>query len=209
MERKPETKGVVFDFGGVMTTMSAPERIYPIISELGVPMDVIRAGFAKYRCLMDADFVSIREMYSMIFEEAGLKVSGEDIGRIVEADMTSFLHPNAKTLEWMRALKSRGYKIGILTNMSTELAAKFRQTFADFVFLSDATVISGEERTYKPRIEIYRLVETRLGLCGGEICFVDDSEANCAGARAAGWKTVLFRSNEQAERDFAAFAADR
>jgi len=206
---KNEIKGVVFDFGGVMTTKSAPERIYPIIDGLGVSMDVVRAGFAKYRCLMDADLMSIREMYSLIFEEAGLDVSAEDVGRIIEADMTSFLHPNAKTLEWMGALKSRGFKIGILTNMSTQLAARFRQTFADFVFLADAMVISGEERTYKPRIEIYRHVETRIGLPPGEICFVDDSETNCAGARAAGWKTVLFKDNAQAVRDFEALVAAR
>ena len=123
--------------------------------------------------------------------------------------MTSFMHPNARTLEWMRALKSRGFKTGILTNMSTDLAVKFRQTFADFVFLADAIVISGEERTYKPRREIYDLLAARIGLSGGELCFVDDSEANCAGARAAGWRTILFKDNSQAERDFGMMVAKR
>jgi putative hydrolase of the HAD superfamily len=52
--------------------------------------------------------------------------------------------------------------------------------------------------------EIYDLLRERIGLPAGEICFFDDVEANCQGAREAGWKTVRFVDCGQAARDFEA-----
>jgi putative hydrolase of the HAD superfamily len=203
-------KGCVFDFGGVMTTVSAPERVMPILRELDVPWDVVKAGFSKYRALMDADKMSIREMYARIFAEAGFDVQKPDVERIVVADMASFMYPNMKTLEWMRRVKAGGFKIGILTNMSTELAALIKAHFGDFICLADAVVISGEEGIYKPQREIYDLMRERIALPAESLCFIDDSTVNCAGAKDAGWNaSILFRNTEQAEHEFTELTGTR
>ena len=49
--------------------------------------------------------------------------------------------------------------------------------------------------------EIYDLAAARIGLPAGELVFFDDSEANCEGARAAGWRAIRFTGNDQAEAD--------
>ena len=197
-----EIKGVVFDFGGVMTTCTMPERVRPIVDELGIPWQALEDGFAKYRRLMDGGFMGFDEMYRKIWEEAGVTLDEETQARILKEDMASFLYPNLRTLAWMRNLKAKGYRIGILTNMWADFGKKFRETFPQFIELADAMVVSGEEHLYKPMKEIYDLLRDRIGLKSEELLFVDDAAGNCDGARKAGWKALRFISNDQVECDF-------
>ena len=197
-----EIKGVVFDFGGVMTTCTMPDRVRPIVDELGIPWKALEDGFAKYRRLMDGGFMGFDEMYRKIWEEAGVTLDEETQARILKEDMASFLYPNLRTLEGMRNLKAKGYKIGILTNMWADFGKKFRETFPQFIELADAMVVSGEEHMYKPMKEIYDLLRDRIGLKSEELLFIDDAAGNCDGARKAGWKAFRFISNDQIECDF-------
>ena len=195
-------KGCVFDFGGVMTTMTMPERVRPIVRELGIPWSAIEAGFAKYRRQMDGDLISMEEMYDRTFADAGISITPEDRARIVEADQASYLYRNEETLSFMKDLKARGFKIGILTNMCTGFARLFRIHFPDFIAVADAMVISGEEHLYKPQPEIYDLVERRIGLPANELCFFDDAESNCRGAEESGWQAIRFSTTAKAVAGF-------
>ena len=197
-----EIKGVVFDFGGVMTTCTMPERVRPIVDQLGIPWSALEEGFAKYRRLMDGGFMGFDEMYRKIWADAGVTLSEETQAKILEEDLASFLYPNLRTLEWMRSLKAKGFKIGILTNMWADFGVKFRATFPEFIALADAMVISGEEHMYKPMKEIYDLLRDRIGLKSEELLFIDDAAGNCDGARKAGWKALRFISNDQVECGF-------
>ena len=195
-------RGVVFDFGGVMTTMTMPERVKPLVAELGVPWSALEAGFAKYRRQMDGDLMTMDEMYDRIFADAGLTVAPDVRARIIAEDQASFLYRNEATLAWMKDLKARGFKVGILTNMCTDFARRFRETFPDFIALADAMVISGEERLYKPQREIYDRLCARIGLPPETLCFFDDVAANCQGARDAGWQAVRFTTTAETAAAF-------
>lgn len=199
-------RAVVFDFGGVMTTTTMPERVRACVAKYGIDWSHLEAGFARYRRLMDGGFITMDQMYDLIWADADITLSDEVKARILEEDHASFLEGarNLKTLAWMRELKAKGFRIGILTNMSVDLARRFRKTFADFIALADAMVISGEEGLFKPQRRIYDLLKDRIGLHVDELCFIDDVEANCEGARRCGWQAIRFESNEQVARDFAA-----
>lgn len=197
-------RAVVFDFGGVMTTSVMPERLKPLTDSLGISWNIIEKGFARYRCQHDAGFFTLAEMYAKILVDAGISISPADLNRIVEVDRSSWLYRNERTLAWMKSLKSVGYGIGILTNMSPEFAPLFRKHFKDFIALSDAMVISGEEKLYKPQREIYDLLRERIRLPADELLFIDDVAANVRGAEAAGWYAIQFISNDQVERTFEA-----
>lgn len=192
-------KGVVFDFGGVMTTTTMPERVRKVTDSLGIPWQVIEDGFSKYRRLLDGGYYDLDALYDLIFAGADIKVSAEDLAKIVEEDTASYLYRNERTLAWMKELKAKGYKIGILTNMPPAFAVHFRKTFADFIALADAMVISGEERMFKPQRRIYELLRERIGLDASDLIFIDDVEANCEAARKAGWQAIRFVSNAQIE----------
>lgn len=202
-----DIRGCVFDFGGVMTMMTMPDRVRPLVKELGVDWNILETGFEKYRRQMDGDMMTIDEMYSRIWADAGVTPDKKTHDRIIEEDMASFLYRNERTLEFMRTLKGRGFKIGILTNMSSTFGVRFRETFSDFIALADAMVISGEAKLFKPMREIYDLLRERIGLPAETLCFFDDVEGNCRGAREAGWNIVRFVDNDQAARDFEALLA--
>ena len=114
----------------------------PIMEELGVPWNLLEDGFGKYRRLMDGDLMTMDEMYVKIFAEAGLKYSDDVISRIVDRDQASYTLRNEETIEFMKDLKARGFKIGILTNMCRSFVPRFKENFADAIALADALVIS-------------------------------------------------------------------
>jgi len=196
-------KAVVFDFGGVMTTLTMPERVKALAAEKGIDWDAIVRGFAAHRLRFDSGELTPAEFYGRVWDDAGLSVDADTTAAFVKADNESWLYRNGRTLEWMKSLKSRGFKIGILTNMPPSFAKDyFRSAFADFIALSDALVISGEEGVVKPDRRIYDILRERIGLPAESLLFVDDVEKNVAGARAAGWEAIRFVSNEQVEADF-------
>ena len=203
---RPKISGVVFDFGGVMTTSTMPERVRTCVAELGLSWADLEQGFARYRRLMDGGFITMDQMYDLIWADADTAVTPEQRRRVYEEDYASFLdgYRNMATLEWMRELKASGYRIGILSNMSHEFSLRFKETFPEFIEVADAMVLSGDEAMYKPQKRIYDLLSERIGLPPESLCFLDDSDPNCEGARRAGWHAIQFSDVDQARRDFKA-----
>ena len=197
----------VFDFGGVMTMATMPEKVRAIVERLGVDWSVITDGYAKYRRQLDGNFISFDDMYDLIFADNDIELGEADKEELIEADISSFHPCNDETLALMRNLRERGYKIGILTNMPTAFVPSFKKYYKDFISLADAMVISGEEKMYKPQRRIYRLMTKRLNVEPEEICFFDDVEANCASARSCGWKAIRFTDAARAMSEFEGLVA--
>lgn len=196
-------EAVVFDFGGVMTTSTMPMRVIELAEAKGIDWGVFKRGFDAHRLDYDAGRITLAEMYDLIWRDAGIVVDAGTNAAFMEADDRSWCYRNERTLAWMKALKSRGYKIGILTNMAPRFAREhFRSAFADFIAQADAMVISGDEGIVKPQREIYDLLRGRIALPAASLLFVDDLERNVAAARAAGWQAIRFETNDQVEADF-------
>lgn len=196
-------EAVVFDFGGVMTTSTMPMRVIELAEAKGIDWGVFKRGFDAHRLDYDAGRITLAEMYDLIWRDAGIVVDADTNAAFMEADDRSWCYRNERTLAWMKALKSRGYKIGILTNMAPRFAREhFRSAFADFIAQADAMVISGDEGIVKPQREIYDLLRGRIALPAASLLFVDDLERNVAAARAAGWQAIRFETNDQVEADF-------
>ena len=63
-------------------------------------------------------------------------------------------------------------------------------------------VISSDVHLVKPMRAIYDLMARKLGVSGSELCFFDDAEINCQGAREAGWRAIRFQSTASAVAAF-------
>lgn len=201
-------KAVVFDFGGVMTTTTMPERVHRLADEIGVDWEALKTGYQKYRLLMDGGYIDMRAMYDLALADAGITLEKSVLDRIIAEDEASFCYRNEQTLSWMRELKERGLKIGILTNMPPSFVAPFNEHFRDFIELADAMVISGLKKMFKPQRRIYDLMRDELAVAAEDILFIDDSENNCQGARKAGWSAIRFASVAQARQDAGKFGID-
>ena len=196
-------EAVVFDFGGVMTASTMPRRVMALAAEKGLDWQIFVDGFNAHRLDYDAGRITLEEMYRLMWADAHLEVPDATTAEFLKADDESWCMRNERTLEWMRDLKSRGFKIGILTNMAPRFGREhFRTRYADFIALADAMVISGDEGIVKPQREIYDLLRSRIDLPATSLCFIDDVEKNIQGARDAGWQAIRFVSNDQVAADF-------
>ena len=186
-----------------MTTSTMPQWVIELAAAKNIPFALIERGFAAHRLKYDADAITLRELYDLIWNDAGLEIDEATTAEFMAADSASWLFRRERTREWMAELKSLGFKIGILSHMSSTFGnLHFKSKFADYISLADAMVISGEEHLFKPEPEIYRLMRERIALPEAELCFIDDLEKNIEGARACGWQGIRFIDNRQTEADF-------
>lgn len=108
--------------------------------------------------------------------------------------------PIQGTVDILHALKGNSVPVYAITNWNQD---KFREARRRFAFLGsfDGIVVSGDERMLKPDREIYDLFSRRYGVKPETAVFIDDSQRNVEGARAAGMHGLHFSSPEALARD--------
>ncbi|MGI8983420.1 MAG: HAD family hydrolase [Acidimicrobiales bacterium] len=88
-------------------------------------------------------------------------------------------------------LRGAGVPLYLLTNMPADVFAARRRRYP-ILQRFDGAVVSGEEGVLKPSAEIFARLRDRFGLDPAATLFVDDQEANVAGATAAGFLAHRF-----------------
>jgi putative hydrolase of the HAD superfamily len=199
-----EITAVISDFGGVLTSplldsFAAFHNSSGIsLEQLGTAMGAILAREDKHPLFeLETGRMTEREFLRMLGEQLS-----NDLGRPVE--MHGFgeryfehLHPNERMIDYMHALRGRGYKLAICTNNVREWEQRWRAMLpVDEIF--DLVVDSAFVGTRKPERRIYEITLERLGVGPGEALLVDDIELNCEAARDFGMRAVHFRSSAQA-----------
>ncbi len=104
--------------------------------------------------------------------------------------------PIVETVKILKSLKETNkYKIYALTNWSAETFPVALQRY-DFLKWFDGIVMSGEEKTRKPFLDIYHVLLNRFTINPSEAVFIDDSLRNVNGAEEAGITGIHFQSPE-------------
>lgn len=189
--------GVIFDYGGVLTT-PVRESIDAWIEADGI----VRESFTRtLRSWSEGDVadgspvhrletgvLTIAEFDALLAAELdtvhGGPVEPEGVLRRVFARML----PDPETFALIEDLRAAGVKVGMLSNSWGNTYPRER---IDALF--DAIVISGEVGMRKPDPAIYRLVLDRLDVAAESAVFIDDLAANLAGAEAVGMHTIQHR----------------
>ena len=191
-------KGVVFDFGGVITRYPVPEDYEPALSRCGLTWNALMKGFTAHRAGFDHDEYDGAEMYRRILTDNQLPFDNALLAELAVLDSKSWTHANPATYALMKQLKADGKKVGILTNMSSDFAENyFFPCFGEHLALADAVVVSSAVGVIKPDPKIYAIMCERIGLAPSELLFTDDLEGNCDGARACGWNAVRFTTADE------------
>ena len=73
-------KAVVFDFGGVMTTLTMPERVKALAAEKGIDWDAIVRGFAAHRLRFDSGELAPAEFYGRVWDDTDGILGGMAVG---------------------------------------------------------------------------------------------------------------------------------
>jgi putative hydrolase of the HAD superfamily len=106
--------------------------------------------------------------------------------------------PQEGALETLLELRERGFRLGMISVCSEEVAELWEET--PFAGLFDSTVFSCSVGLRKPDPAIYRLALGELGVEPGEALFVGDgANDELAGAERVGMRAALILRPEQNE----------
>jgi putative hydrolase of the HAD superfamily len=105
--------------------------------------------------------------------------------------------------EVLKALRSRGYKLGVITN-GEDWSQMRKLRVTGLLTLVDLVVISEHERIKKPNPLIFTRAAERLAVHLTECAFVGDHPRNdIYGAGAVGMKTIWYPGDQQWSTDIA------
>ena len=177
-------KNIVFDLGGVVFSRD-PRKFEPEFIEFFsyVYLPKMPEFWEEY----DRGAVSYDEMIEalMTYNKCDRELADKNVQRsiVTQEEVLS-------TKSLIQSLKSAGYRLYVLSNMSKEFIDFLRHK--EVYSLFDGEVVSCEELCVKPEQEIYRRLESRYELNPSETLFIDDREANIVVARERGWEGYLF-----------------
>lgn len=194
-----EAKGVMFDFGGVisLSPFLNGDELRSYCETIGLSRAAFDEGWRKFRAKWDGGECTFRDLYRMTFANAGLPPPTEaQFEELWKLDAEGWVRTLSRhTLNLMKDLKSVGKRIGILSNMSEDFHDRlFVPRCAEYIALTDAEIISGMERMVKPDRQIYDLAARRMGLAPDELLFLDDTKANVDAAISYGWHSHVYRA---------------
>ena len=201
----PGVRAVISDFGGVLTN-SLVVAFAAFQDESGISMEQLGRGMQNV-AERDGEYPLYRLERGELTEEQFLA----DLSWGLEPELGhrptlhrfreiwfEALHPNQPMLDVMRELRTRGFRMAILTNNVREWEELWRAKLpVDEIF--ELVVDSAWVGMRKPDPRIYELTVERLGEVEPREClFVDDNELNVEAARRLGMTAVHFNSNDQA-----------
>ncbi len=188
-------KGLLVDFGGVLTT-NVFDSFRAFCADEGLDPDRIKRLFRD-----DAGALGL--VRALERGELSEDDFGERFGELLELEparraglverMFGHIRPDEEMVDALRRARAQGIRTGLISN-SMGAGRYDRSTFPE---LFDGVVISGDEGMHKPQPEIYELGCERVGLEPSDCVFVDDLRENCEGAEAVGMTAVLHRGSDR------------
>jgi putative hydrolase of the HAD superfamily len=109
---------------------------------------------------------------------------------------------NQQVLSLIDGLRKKGYKVGLLSNATGEVAARIKGLGVAAHF--DVFLFSIEIGLQKPDLAAFKHLAKSLGAELSELVFVDDATVSLEIAEAGGFTPILFKSYDQLVTDLTA-----
>ena len=182
-------KGLLVDFGGVLTT-NVFDSFKAFCIKEGLDPDTVRRLFREEpAALAELRALERGERTEEEFSEHFAPLLGISDPEGLVDRLFAGMEADEAMIEAVKTAKRSGIKTGLISN-SWGRGRYDREAFPE---MFDGVVISGEVGLHKPEPEIYRLGADQVGLQPEECVFVDDLKENVAGAEAVGMTAILHR----------------
>ncbi len=197
-----EIKTVIFDLGGVLIDWN-PDYVYKTIFDNEEDMKWFYDNICTSHWNEEQDAGrTLEEATELLVKEFP---EHEHNIRAYYGRWEEMLHgPIHDTVEIFKELKELNkYKLLALTNWSAETFPIAQERF-DFLHWFDGKVVSGEEMTRKPFLDIYETVITRFNVDPKTAVYIDDNERNLHPARELSMQAIHFKDPSQLRKDLEA-----
>lgn len=181
-------KAVIFDCFGVLTTDSWRAFIDSL------PDDADAESARELSRAYRAGLISHQD-----FLEGAKTITGYSIQHLDQL-MEHETYKNVRLLDYIRDLRKRGLKIGLLSNAATNWVRDVFLT-PEEQKLFDAMVLSFEAGITKPDPRIFHMICDRLQVKPEEAILVDDIDRYCQGARTEGLKAIVYNDLKQMKQE--------
>jgi putative hydrolase of the HAD superfamily len=177
-------RAVIFDCFGVLTT----DTWLAFLDSLPDSVDIEAAR--KLNRAHNMGLISNEEYVK------GLKeITGHD-AKEVQDRLTHEVAKNTILLDYIRELRQRDYRIGLISNVASNWIRESFLTQAEQE-LFDEMIMSFEVGIAKPDPRMFMLVCERLRVAPHEAVLVDDIERYCDAAHAEGLQAILYKDFKQ------------
>ena len=199
-------KGIIFDFGLVISTPRPKTLVRAYEAELGIARDTLNPILFESPAWQAAlvGRLGITAFWHTIGPQLGLptRSAADAFRRRYYADEKA----NPAVLELIRRLRVR-YRLAILSNHPPGLSGWLR----DWGIRDDFAVVycSGDEGRVKPDPVVYTETLARLAVRPDEAVFIDDTAGHVAAGRALGIHGIHFTHARQLASDLAALLGDQ
>jgi putative hydrolase of the HAD superfamily len=184
-------KAVIFDYGMVLTDGQNAQEHAELMRLTGLEKEKFEPLYWARRSEYDLGELTGLEFWRDFLDRAGSEPDEALAAELNQVDARMWTSINPAMLDWQAALKQRGLKTAILSNMGDNVLERMRRIFP-WLERFDVLVWSFELNLAKPDAAIYRHTLDRLGVEAEEALFVDDREENTEAAAKLGMRTVLF-----------------
>lgn len=201
-------RAVVFDYGMVLTgpqDLAAHETLKRLT---GLEHGRFERLYWADRHAYDEGKLTGLEFWQKLLHDAGIADTGGLAEELNLWDARMWTTENPAMLDWQLALKKRGLKTAILSNMGDNVLANMERTF-DWLPRFDVLVWSYQLKMAKPDPAIYQYTLRELEVEPGEALFLDDRLVNIEAARAIGMHGIVFTNVERLREDLIAGGLDR
>ena len=147
---------------------------------------------------MDEDLISTKDYEEKIVKT--LPSHLREIGSKILNNWEESMSPTMGITELVSELKTKGYKLYVLSNMTRHFIER------DYKFpllkMFDGIVYSAPIKTVKPRPEMYQYLFDTYSLNPKNCLFIDDRKENLVAATRFNMKTFLFDNNVNELRNY-------
>ena len=196
-------KNYVFDFGNVLARFDKNMLTAAHVTDRKTADLIADVLFDRlYWDRLDNGSITDDEVKSEVCKR--LPPDLHDVARTVYDKWVVSMPPIDGMPELIADIKAKGAKLYLLSNISVGFAKRYHECpwIKELFSLFDGLVFSGPIGMTKPNRDIFEYLLEKYSLDAKECIFIDDSELNINGAKAAGLNTYRFDSNADKLREY-------
>ena len=200
-------RGVIFDYGMVLTGPPVAEAHAEMVRITGLPADEFERLYWADRHAYDEGKLSGVTFWEKFRQESGLNLTEDQLAELNREDARMWTTSDPAMLAWQQRLKAHGIRTAILSNMGDSVLENIEREFA-WIHGFDVLVWSYQHGMAKPDRAIYEHALEQIGTVPAETIFVDDKLENVVAARAVGMKAVQFSTVDRLREELKAAGWD-
>ena len=197
-------RALILDYGNVISKANTGDCAVEMERLTGVPADIFRSVYDKYRFDFDRGVIGGAEMYRRLLDGAGFSNIAADTAlmqKIARMDLESWRPVHDDVCDWALGVQKAGYKLGILSNMPYEFLDAYEKDIPPFT-AADYACFSCRLKLIKPEPEIYKACLKGLGVAPEESVFFDDVQQNIDAALKLGINAFVWTNLAQGKKDW-------